>query len=98
MVKNFDLGLETVVGDRGAQISGGERQRLALARALVRKPAMLILDEATNALDRQNELKIIEALERIKGTTTMVIISHSHEVHRIADQVIHLENGGISHV
>jgi ATP-binding cassette subfamily C protein len=97
MVRNLKSGLETVVGDRGAQLSGGERQRLALARALVRKPAMLILDEATNALDQENEQKIIEALGRIKGTTTMVIISHSKEIHRIADQVIHLDAGRISH-
>ncbi|MCX6307167.1 MAG: ABC transporter ATP-binding protein [Bacteroidetes bacterium] len=97
MVNNLNSQLETVVGDRGAQLSGGERQRLALARALVRKPTLLILDEATNSLDRENEWKIIEALERIKGTTTMVIISHSTEFHRIADQVIHLEKGRIQH-
>ncbi|MCX6276634.1 MAG: ABC transporter ATP-binding protein [Bacteroidetes bacterium] len=97
MVRNFESGLETIVGDRGAQLSGGERQRLALARALVRKPTMLLLDEATNALDPGNEMKIIEALEKLKGTITMVIISHSREIHRIADQVIRLENGRISH-
>ena len=98
MVRSLKLGIETVVGDRGAQLSGGERQRLALARALVRKPTMLLLDEATNALDPGNEKKIIEALERLKGAITMVIISHSREIHRIADQVIRLENGRISHV
>jgi len=95
MVQKFELGLETVVGDRGAQLSGGERQRLALARALVRKPTLLILDEATNALDPFNESKIIEALQGLKGTTTLCIITHKPEMLALADKVINLEKGNV---
>ena len=91
MVKKFPLGLETLVGDRGARLSGGERQRLALARALVRKPMLLILDEATNSLDPVNENKILDALNGIKGSTTMLIISHHPEMKRIADRVINFD-------
>jgi ATP-binding cassette subfamily C protein len=96
MVDKLELGLETIVGDRGAKLSGGERQRLALARALLRKPTMLLLDEATSALDPVNENKIIEALEKLKGKTTMIIISHSPEIHRIADKIYCFENGRIN--
>ena len=95
MVEKFELGLETMVGDRGAKLSGGERQRLALARALVRKPTMLILDEATNALDPVNEGKIIEALERLKGKTTILIITHKPEMLSLADRIISVEKGKI---
>jgi ATP-binding cassette subfamily C protein len=97
MVKSFPSGLQTIVGDRGARLSGGERQRLALARALVRKPALLILDEATNSLDPENENRILNALERLRGTTTMVIVTHSPKFFQIADQIVHLDNGKISH-
>ncbi len=95
MVEKFELGLETMVGDRGAKLSGGERQRLALARALVRKPTMLILDEATNALDPVNEGKIIEALERLKGKTTILIITHKPEMLSLADRIFSVEKGKI---
>jgi ATP-binding cassette subfamily C protein len=98
MVEKFELGLETVVGDRGAKLSGGERQRLALARALVRKPTMLILDEATNALDPANENKIIEALVRLKGKTTILMITHKPEMLTIADHVFSMEKGRISQI
>jgi len=98
MVEKFELGLETMVGDRGAKLSGGERQRLALARALVRKPTMLILDEATNALDPANENKIIEALIRLKGKTTILMITHKPEMLTIADHVFSMEKGRISQI
>ncbi len=93
MIERFELGLETVVGDRGAKLSGGERQRLALARALVRKPTLLILDEATNALDPENEEIIIKALKKLKGLTTIILITHKAELIEIADQVVKIEKG-----
>jgi len=93
MIDRFELGLETVVGDRGAKLSGGERQRLALARALVRRPTLLILDEATNALDPYNETKIIDALKKLKGKTTIILITHKAELLEIADKVVKIEKG-----
>lgn len=93
VVRNLKNGLDTIVGDRGAQLSGGERQRIALARALVRRPALLILDEATNSLDQENETRIVQALAKIKGRTTLIIISHGTAFHPIADQLIHIPQG-----
>jgi ATP-binding cassette subfamily C protein len=86
-------GLDTMIGDRGIRLSGGERQRLVLARAILRKPSVLILDEATSALDTENESKIQLAIERMKGTMTIVVIAHRLSTIRNADQVIVLEEG-----
>ena len=69
-------GLDTIVGDRGTLVSGGERQRLALARALLRQPQLLILDEATSALDSENERLIETAIERLHGRLSIVLIAH----------------------
>lgn len=86
-------GLDTVVGDRGVLVSGGERQRLALARALLREPQLLILDEATNALDSENEARIQEAIERLRHQMTIVVITHRLATVRTAD-VIHVIDEG----
>lgn len=85
--------LETVVGDRGARFSGGERQRLALARALLRKPALLILDEPTSALDAGNEQMVLEGIEGLRGRLTMLLVTHRPERIKAADQTLDLENG-----
>lgn len=92
-VTALPLGLDTVVGEGGVRISGGERQRLALARALLREPSLLILDEATSALDVDNEDRILQALERLRGELTVVIIGHRPSLVRHADQVLVLEGG-----
>lgn len=94
-VRMLPEGLDTMIGDRGVRLSGGERQRLVLARAILRKPSILILDEATSALDTENEAKIQEALDRLKGTMTIIVIAHRLSTIRNADQVIVLDQGKI---
>ena len=84
-------GLDTVVGDQGIRLSGGERQRIALARALLRQPHLLILDEATNALDNANESIIKKAIDNLKNKITILIISHSLSFHEGADHVLVVE-------
>ena len=88
-------GLETRVGDGGVTLSGGERQRISLARALLKRPELLILDEVTSALDRQNTKAILDTLTGLRGQMTILLISHDPAVHACADQVIHIENGSV---
>lgn len=90
-VEKLPKGLDTVVGDKGVNISGGERQRLALARALLLKPMLLVLDEATSALDQENERKIKNVLAKLKGSLTIVVIAHSQSTTDGADNVIYLD-------
>jgi ATP-binding cassette subfamily C protein len=88
-------GLDTVVGDRGVRLSGGERQRIALARALLRKPTLLLLDEATSSLDSHNEALIQDAVEKLHGDITVVIIAHRISTVSRADHVVLLDHGKI---
>ncbi len=93
----FDLpaGLETLVGDRGALLSHGQRQRIALARALLRKPALLVLDEATNSLDPGNEKRILDAIVQLKGRTTVLMIAHRASALERAEAIYVVEDGGV---
>ncbi len=88
-------GLETVVGDRGLLLSGGERQRLALARALLRRPTLLILDEATAALDSGNERFIADSIGRLKGRMTIVVVTHRPAAFTAADQILRMREGEV---
>lgn len=94
-VDGLPAGLNTVIGDRGASISHGERQRIALARALLRHPRLLILDEATNSLDAHNEQRILETIERLRGDLTIVMIAHRIAAVRRADRIYVVEDGTI---
>jgi ATP-binding cassette subfamily C protein len=84
-------GSDTVVGERGLRLSGGQRQRLALARALVRKPQLLVLDEATTALDPETERGICETLYALRDTVTVVAICHHGELVEVADLVYRVD-------
>lgn len=94
-VLQLPKGLDTILGDRGVLVSGGERQRLALARALLRNPSLLILDEATSSLDSENELRIQRALEEVHGQITILLISHRLSTIRGADVIYVLEQGRV---
>jgi len=86
-------GMFTLAGERGARFSGGQRQRIAIARALVHKPRLLILDEATAALDPESEAAICNTVRKLRGSMTILIISHQPALLEVADQVYRLENG-----
>ena len=95
-VASLPLGIDTVIGDRGVLLSGGERQRIALARALLRQPMLLVLDEATNALDTENERRIQEAIEGLRHQTTIVVITHRLSAVRTADAIHVLDRGRLT--
>jgi ATP-binding cassette subfamily C protein len=86
-------GLDASVGERGALLSGGQRQRIAIARALVHEPRLLILDEATAALDAGNEAAIWRTLGALRGRTTVIAISHQSALGQVADRIYRLRDG-----
>ena len=88
-------GYDTVVGERGFRFSGGEKQRIAIARTILRNPPVLVLDEATSALDVQTERAVGEALERLSDGRTTLVIAHRLSTVRDADQIVVLDHGEV---
>jgi ATP-binding cassette subfamily C protein len=95
-VQDLPKGIFAVVGERGHKLSGGQRQRIAIARALVHKPRLLILDEATTALDPENEVTVCETLRKLKGQLTILAISHQPAILGEAERVYRLVDGKAS--
>jgi ABC-type multidrug transport system fused ATPase/permease subunit len=94
-IRELPLGLETVVGEHGAKMSGGQRQRLGIARAVFTHPKLLILDEATSSLDGQTEAEITASINALKGSTTVLVIAHRLSTVRNADSIVYMDKGKI---
>jgi ATP-binding cassette subfamily C protein CydCD len=97
-VAGLPEGLDTIVGERGAQLSGGQRQRVAIARAFLKDAPILILDEATSHLDAVSEQAVRAALELLSRDRTTMVIAHRLSTVRDADQIIVLEDGRIAEI
>ena len=95
LIMSLPLKLDTYVGERGLELSGGERQRIVLARAIIRKPELLILDEATSSLDYESEKMINETLKKISNSTTILVVAHRSSTIKIADKIHVLKDGEI---
>jgi ATP-binding cassette, subfamily B, bacterial PglK len=97
-VRSLPNGLESPVGDRGVKISGGQRQRLGIARAMFTRPKLLVLDEATSSLDGQTESEVSDAIRSMHGKVTVIMIAHRLSTVRSVDKVIYMDAGVIKAV
>jgi ABC-type multidrug transport system fused ATPase/permease subunit len=94
-VSTLENGVDTNVGERGTKISGGQRQRLGIARAMITNPRLLVLDEATSSLDGETEANISEAIHKLRGSTTVVIIAHRLSTVKNADKIVYMKAGKV---
>jgi ABC-type multidrug transport system fused ATPase/permease subunit len=92
-ISSLSEGLKTFVGERGIRLSGGQRQRIGIARALYKDPPILVFDEATSALDVETERDVLNSLERLRSSKTMIIVTHRISALHGCDQILELENG-----
>jgi len=95
-IAQMPLGYDTVLGERGVTLSHGQRQRLAIARAAIRRAPILLLDEPTTGLDEENERAVVEALHRLSEGRTTILITHDLQMAARADRIIYLENGYVA--
>ena len=95
MVDDRKDGLDTEIGEGGIRLSGGQRQRIGIARALYREPEILVLDEATAALDNETEAAVMDAIERLHGEMTLLIIAHRLSTIQNCDYVYEVSEGKV---
>jgi ATP-binding cassette subfamily B protein len=95
-VRALPKGLDTELGERGVTLSGGQRQRLALARAVVRRPRLLLMDDATSAVDPAVEAAILRELRQAQGLGTVVVVAYRRATITLADEVVYLEGGRVA--
>nr|WP_308529900.1 ABC transporter ATP-binding protein [uncultured Serratia sp.] len=96
IIERLPQGLDTPVGEGGARLSGGERQRISIARALIKDAPVLLVDEATAALDPENQAIIADTLARLRGKKTLIVIAHQLSTVAMADQILVLQDGEIA--
>ena len=93
-VKNLPDKLEHRIAEQGAGLSAGQKQRLSIARALLRKPRLLLLDEATSNLDNESEHAIIDTVQSLRGSVTIVAVTHREALKAVADTILNFEGNG----
>jgi ATP-binding cassette subfamily B (MDR/TAP) protein 6 len=94
-ILTFEKGYETIVGERGLKLSGGEKQRVAIARTILKAPQIVLLDEATSALDTKTERNIQNSLKKISENRTTIVIAHRLSTITHANKIIVLKNGEV---
>lgn len=98
LIARLPQGIDTIIGERGSTLSGGEKQRLSLARAIIKKPTILLLDEATSALDNESERIVGKAISEIAKECTVIVIAHRLQTISQADKVVVIDDGKIAEI